>query len=95
MRLLDQLDSESADHNLKEGFDAEMKFTKLIILFLFFSSLPMGMLEGSAALLAQERSPLDIVGRGSSLVERVGNDDGALFAIHFVGDIHGNLDTCG
>ena len=38
---------------------------------------------------------MDIAGRGSSLIERVGKDDGALFAIHFVGDIHGNLDTCG
>ena len=72
-----------------------MKFIKLAILILFSSLFFAGLFETGPASLAQERSPLDIAGRGSSLVERVGNDDGALFAIQFVGDIHGNLDTCG
>ena len=79
----------------KEGFHAEMKSIKLAILVVFSSSFLIGLFATTPASLAQERSPLEIVGRGSSLVERVGNDDGALFAIHFVGDIHGNLDTCG
>ena len=72
-----------------------MKYTKLAVLILFLGIFFIGVFETGSESLAQERGPLDIAGRGSSLVERVAPDDGALFAIHFVGDIHGNLDTCG
>lgn len=37
----------------------------------------------------------ELVGMNLPLEERVGVDDGAAFAIHFSGDTHGNLDTCG
>ena len=39
--------------------------------------------------------PVEILGRGTALPERVGSDDGVQFVIHFSGDMHGNLDTCG
>lgn len=37
----------------------------------------------------------EIVGMNTPLDQRVGADDGAVFAVHFSGDTRGNLDTCG
>jgi hypothetical protein len=37
----------------------------------------------------------ELIGMSAPLEERIGVDDGAAFAIHFSGDTHGNLDTCG
>jgi hypothetical protein len=37
----------------------------------------------------------EIVGMNTPLEQRVGVDDGAVFAVHFSGDTRGNLDTCG
>ena len=37
----------------------------------------------------------ELVGMSAPLEERIGVDDGAAFAIHFSGETHGNLDTCG
>jgi hypothetical protein len=37
----------------------------------------------------------EIVGMNVPFQERVGADDGAVFAVHFSGDTRGNLDTCG
>ncbi|MFY9556031.1 MAG: hypothetical protein WAV20_08060 [Blastocatellia bacterium] len=37
----------------------------------------------------------EIAGMNVTLEERIGVDDGAAFAVHFVGDTRGNLDTCG
>lgn len=37
----------------------------------------------------------EIVGMNTPLDQRVGVDDGAVFAVHFSGDTRGNLDTCG
>jgi hypothetical protein len=37
----------------------------------------------------------EIVGFGSSMEQRLGKDDGAAFVIHFMGDAHGSLETCG
>lgn len=48
-----------------------------------------------AADQAQEQSQIDVLGRGTTMAERVGTDDGATFVIHFSGDMHGNLDSCG
>ena len=44
---------------------------------------------------AQQRESLDIAGSQSTLREKLGRDDDVSFIIHFAGDIHGNLDTCG
>lgn len=37
----------------------------------------------------------ELVGMAVPLEQRVGIDDGAAFVVHFSGDTHGNLDTCG
>jgi len=44
---------------------------------------------------AREAGQIDVVGRGASMAVRVGADDGAAFVVHFSGDMHGNLDSCG
>jgi len=46
---------------------------------------------------AQERPGrlFELVGQTVPLEQRVGTDDGAAFVVHFSGDTHGNLDTCG
>ena len=38
---------------------------------------------------------LQVAGYGASMDERLGKDDGAAFVIHFMGDTHGSLETCG
>ena len=37
----------------------------------------------------------EIVGMNTPLEQRVGADDGAVFAVHFSGDKRRNLDPCG
>src|SRR5262249_16031785 len=37
----------------------------------------------------------ELVGISTPFTERAGSNDGAVFAIHFTGDTHGSLDTCG
>jgi hypothetical protein len=37
----------------------------------------------------------EIFGMNTPLEQRIGVDDGAVFAVHFSGDTRGNLDTCG
>src|SRR5262249_36937421 len=37
----------------------------------------------------------ELVGISTPFTERAGSNDGAVFAIHFMGDTHGSLDTCG
>ena len=44
---------------------------------------------------AQTQRSFELVGVDVPLEKRVGVDDGAAFVIHFGGDTHGNLDTCG
>ena len=40
-------------------------------------------------------SKSDIVGYGATMEARLGKDDGTAFVIHFMGDTHGSLETCG
>ena len=49
----------------------------------------------AAATQAQPKRLFEIIGMDVPFDQRVGTDDGAVFAIHFGGDTHGNLDTCG
>jgi hypothetical protein len=37
----------------------------------------------------------EIAGVDQPLERRIGVDDGAAFVVHFAGDTHGSLDTCG
>ena len=43
--------------------------------------------------LAQQRA--DASQPSQQLIERLGKDDGYAIAIHFSGDLHGSLETCG
>jgi len=77
-----------------------MRFIKLAVIALVSGLFLSSLLYGSGRILAQdnrtqEKDPLDVAGFGLSLAERVGADDGALFAIQFLGDLHGSLDNCG
>ena len=49
----------------------------------------------AAATQTQSKRLFEIIGMDVPFDQRVGTDDGVLFAIHFGGDTHGNLDTCG
>lgn len=49
----------------------------------------------AAATQAQSKRLFEIIGMDVPFDQRVGINDGVLFAIHFGGDTHGNLDTCG
>ena len=44
---------------------------------------------------AQSKRLFEIIGMDVPFDQRVAVDDGVVFAIHFGGDTHGNLDTCG
>ena len=44
---------------------------------------------------AQSQRRFEIVGIDAPLAERAGTDDGAAFAIHFIGNTHGSLEPCG
>lgn len=37
----------------------------------------------------------EIAGMNLPFEQRVGVDDGSAFVVHFAGDTHGSLDTCG
>ena len=56
-----------------------------------FSLLP----SGSAIAWGQASNRLEFVGLHVSLDKSTGTDDGAVLAVHFMGDTHGGLDTCG
>lgn len=50
---------------------------------------------GVKAAHGQLANRLEFVGVGVPLDTSTGVDDGAVLAVHFMGDTHGNLDTCG
>ena len=43
----------------------------------------------------QVNNRLEFVGFGTPLDKSTGTDYGAVLAVHFTGDTHGGLDTCG
>jgi hypothetical protein len=50
---------------------------------------------GASAAQQRQYARPEIIGQETPYNERFGSDDGAAFAIHFSGDIHGNLEPCG
>jgi hypothetical protein len=50
---------------------------------------------GASIVPGQAANRLEFVGMGVPLDKSTGADDGAVLAVHFMGDTHGNLDTCG
>jgi hypothetical protein len=63
--------------------------TALLCSYVTLADLGIGAAQGQLA------NRLEIVGMGVPLDKRTGVDDGAVLAVHFIGDTHGNLDTCG
>ena len=43
----------------------------------------------------QPRRPLEFVPTTAPLATRAGTDDGAAFAVQFIGSTHGSLEPCG
>jgi hypothetical protein len=67
-----------------------------VIAFLMVVAL-VGLPAGQTAAAGQEqpRRPLEFVPVSAPLEVRAGTDDGADFAIQFVGSTHGSLEPCG
>ena len=51
--------------------------------------------SGSAIAWGQAANRLEFVGLHVPLDKSTGTDDGAVLAVHFMGDTQGGLDTCG
>jgi hypothetical protein len=68
----------------------------IVVAFLAAVSL-LGMRSGQTAAGGQEqpRRPLEFVPVTAPLEGRAGTDDGAAFAIQFIGSTHGSLEPCG
>lgn len=60
-----------------------------------FCSFAVPLHSGARAGAGQAVNRLEFVGVGVPLDKSTGTDDGAVLAVHFMGDTHGNLDTCG
>jgi hypothetical protein len=67
------------------------------IVFVVLLAASFRLIWSAAGLCISQQVPdkVEFAGQGMSLAERVGIDDGAAFVVHFGGDIHGNLDSCG
>lgn len=76
---------------------ATSKRVKLPVLFVaaLLSSYTLLADLGIGAAQGQLGNRLELVGVGVPLDKSTGVDDGAVLAVHFMGDTHGNLDTCG
>jgi hypothetical protein len=74
-----------------------LKRVKLIIVafatFASFACLRSG--QAAGGLQEQPRRALEFVPVTAPLETRAGNDDGAAFAIQFIGSMHGSLEPCG
>ncbi|HMG35146.1 MAG TPA: hypothetical protein VKM94_14500 [Blastocatellia bacterium] len=70
----------------------KLKLT-VVLVGLLLCSLMMRPTVGVAG--QESRRQFELVGISMPFADRAGSDDGAEFAIHFMGDTHGSLDTCG
>ena len=74
-----------------------IKRFKIAIVAFFLITAIVGLRSGRAASGEQEqpRRPLEFVPITAPLETRAGTDDGAAFAIQFIGSTHGSLEPCG
>jgi hypothetical protein len=72
-----------------------MKTLKVVAIAVVLSIAALTAIDGREVLRSQDGARPEFVGMFVPRAERVGSDDGAAFAIHFTGDTHGSLDTCG
>jgi len=75
-----------------------IKKIKLLIILLAAGFICSSLVWRKAQATTEQEPPqrrLEIVGVSVPFAERTGADDGAAFAIHFVGSTHGSLEPCG
>jgi hypothetical protein len=69
--------------------------TKTVVVLVAFVIAGLLLIERPRAGAQEQTNKLEIIGVQVPYEQRMGVDDGALFAIHFGGDTHGSLDACG
>ena len=72
----------------------KLTFLALAAAFLY-SDLPSQETAANSAPQQQARRRVEIIGSQVPFNQRIGEEDGALFAIHFTGDTRGRLGPCG
>ncbi|HSB09636.1 MAG TPA: hypothetical protein VLM38_09140 [Blastocatellia bacterium] len=77
----------------KQRATERLKF--VLVLVICGAALAGAFQKSAGAGQGQPQRSFELVGMEVPLEKRVGQDDGAAFVVHFGGDTHGNLDTCG
>ncbi len=74
-----------------------LKKIKIVLILLAISIFAFISLSQQTDASANQQTPhrAEIVGMGASLDERFGADDKPSLVVHFVGEMHGSLETCG
>ena len=72
-----------------------IRLLKLVAVFSVAALAVFAQFHKTVAAQEQPGRLFELVGMTVPLEQRVGNDDGVAFVVHFSGDTHGNLDTCG
>lgn len=70
-----------------------IKTTKLIVIFI--AAMICSCLPSASAGQDQPRKLLELLGINTPFEARAGVDDGAAFAVQFIGSTHGGLEPCG
>jgi hypothetical protein len=76
-------------------FQRKIRLVKIVAVFSVAALAVFAQFHKSVAAQEQPGRLFELVGMTVPLEQRVGNDDGVAFVVHFSGDTHGNLDTCG
>ena len=73
------------------------KRIKIVFVLLAISLPVFNSLSQQTAANSSQQTPhrVEIVGMGASMNERLGADDKPALVVHFVGEMHGSLETCG
>ena len=72
-----------------------IKLVAVAFITAFVSYLWHGPHTGANAAQQRQYERPEIAGQNMPFNERLGADDGAVFAVHFSGDTHGSLEPCG
>jgi 2',3'-cyclic-nucleotide 2'-phosphodiesterase (5'-nucleotidase family) len=74
-----------------------LKKIKIVFILLAISLFAFNSLSQQADANANQQAPhrAELIGMGASMSERLGADDKPALVVHFVGEMHGSLETCG
>lgn len=74
-----------------------LKKIKILFILLAICTLGFNSLSRQTDASANQQTPhrAEIIGMGASISERLGADDKPALVVHFVGEMHGSLETCG